>query len=285
VAPGTNNDSNPMAMETIKTNTIFTNVALTKDGDVWWEDLTKQAPEGLTDWKGKPNWTTSEHTPRAAHPNSRFCVPITNCPNLDPSWDDPKGVPIDAIIFGGRRSTTIPLVYESFDWKHGVFIGSSISSETTAAQAGARGELRHDPFAMLPFCGYNMGDYFQHWLNLESKGKSLPKIFGVNWFRKNESGFLWPGFGENSRVLKWIFDRCDGTVKANKTEIGYMPTVNDIDVKGIKVSESALKDLLSVDKEGWKRDITNLREYYKLFGKKLPKELTKQLDSLEKRLK
>jgi len=284
VAPGTNTQSNPIAIDTIKNNTLFTNVALTKEGDVWWEDLTKEPPANLTDWKGNPNWSPSEHTPRAAHPNSRFCVPISNCSNLDPSWDDPRGVPIDAIIFGGRRGTTVPLVYESFDWKHGVFMGASISSETTAANVGARGALRHDPFAMLPFCGYHMGDYFNHWLKMGKRGKSIPKIFGVNWFRRDDKGFLWPGFGENSRVLKWIFERCDDSVKAEKTEIGLMPKLSDIDTTGLKISPQTLKTLLSVDKNNWSAEASSLKDFFKKFGKKLPNELNVELDNLEKRL-
>jgi len=285
VAPGTNFESNPSAMKSVESKTIFTNVALKINNDVWWEEKTKDAPENLTDWKGKPNWKPSEETPRAAHPNSRFCVPITNCPSLDPAWDDPKGVPIDAIIFGGRRSTTIPLVYESFDWNHGVFIGSSISSETTAAQVGERGTLRHDPFAMLPFCGYNMGDYFKHWVNMGKKGKGkLPKIYGVNWFRKEGGKYIWPGFGENGRVLKWIFERCDQKIQAVETEIGLMPNPSDLDISGLKINDDNLKALLTVDKDGWKKDVTELREYYNIFGKKIPKELKNQLDNLEKRL-
>jgi phosphoenolpyruvate carboxykinase (GTP) len=280
-------------MKTIARDTIFTNVALTKDGDAWWEDKDKEAPEGLTDWKGNPNWKPSEATPRAAHPNSRFCVPITNCPNLDSEWDNPKGVPIDAIIFGGRRSTTIPLVYESLDWNHGVFIGSSISSETTAANVGDRGTLRNDPFAMLPFCGYNMGDYFDHWLKIgKHKGAKLPKIFGVNWFRKENNKFLWPGFGENSRVIKWIFERCDDPHKKTEqksdnaviTPIGYMPRVNDIDVKGLDISQKNLEDLLSVDSKGWMKDIENLRNYYGTFGKSIPKKLMNELNAISERL-
>eukprot|EP01129_Flabellula_baltica_P005028 TRINITY_DN1794_c0_g1_i1.p1 TRINITY_DN1794_c0_g1~~TRINITY_DN1794_c0_g1_i1.p1 ORF type:complete len:622 (-),score=157.88 TRINITY_DN1794_c0_g1_i1:6-1871(-) len=283
VAPGTSNDSNPMAMKTVESNTIFTNVGLTEDNDVWWEGMTKQPPAGVIDWHGN-KWDPNSGKP-VAHPNSRFCVGIDNSPSVDPSWDSAKGVPISAIIFGGRRATTVPLVYEATSWEHGVFIGSSIASETTAAQVeGNQGALRHDPFAMLPFCGYNMGDYFSHWLEVGKNNKRKPKIFGVNWFRKDEDGFIWPGFGENSRVLKWIFERCEGQVGAIKTPIGYLPEEEDLDIEGLDISEEKLRTLLSVEKEGWINDVENIRQFYSKFGDRMPKELIDQLDSLKNRL-
>lgn len=286
VAPGTSEASNPNAMASVTKNTFFTNVAMTDDGDIWWEGMTKTPPKHLTSWLNK-SWTP-ESSEKSSHPNSRFTAPISQCPVVDKEWNDPKGVPISAILFGGRRSNVIPLVCESFDWQHGTFLGTSVSSETTAAAAGEVGKLRHDPFAMLPFCGYNMGDYFGHWLALGKKhnSKNLPKIFYVNWFRKNAQGdWLWPGFGENSRVLKWIFERCSGEAKARQTAIGLLPEENGFDLNGLQLSTHALNELFAVDIDAWKQEIQELREYYKIFGDKLPEGIQQELDNLENRVK
>jgi phosphoenolpyruvate carboxykinase (GTP) len=285
VAPGTGWDTNRNAMETLWGNCIFTNTALTEDGDVWWEGMTPEPPARAIDWRGNP-WTPESDTP-AAHPNARFTAPASQCPSIAPEWKDPKGVPISAILFGGRRRTTVPLVTEAFDWEHGVFLGSIMASETTAAAAGAVGKLRFDPFAMLPFCGYNFADYFAHWLSI---GKStdpskLPKIFFVNWFRRDENGrFLWPGFGENSRVLKWVFERVNGDAKAVETPIGLLPTPDALDTNGLEIAEDDLRELLSVDTEGWKEAIPQIREHYAQFGSDLPAALQVALDTLEARL-
>lgn len=287
VAPGTSKDTNPNAMATIDKNTIFTNTALTSDGDVWWEGIGYEAPDKLIDWQGN-SWDPKEDKP-AAHPNARFTTPASQCPAIAPEWEDPKGVPISAILVGGRRPNTIPLVHESFDWAHGVFIGSIMGSEITAATISDNiGKVRRDPFAMLPFCGYHMGDYLQHWLDMGTKtaAENLPKIFYVNWFGKDENGqWLWPGFGENSRVLKWVFERTSGEGKAVETPIGYMPTMDAIDTEGLDISEENLKKLLSVDKEKWLEEVDSIKEYYKEYGEKLPKELANQLKALEERLK
>lgn len=285
VAPGTSLKSNPNAMRSIERNSIFTNVALTDDGDVWWEGMSSPPPAHLISWLGK-DWTPAS-TDKAAHPNARFTAPISQCPVVDKAWEDPAGVPISAIIFGGRRTTVIPLIYETFDWKHGTFTGASTTSETTAAAAGEVGKLRHDPFAMLPFCGYNMGDYFAHWLKMGSKAKqdTLPKIYYVNWFRRSSRGdWLWPGFGENSRVLKWIFERTSGKGKAVKTAIGNVPTEDALDLSGLKISKEDLNTLLAVDKIGWKEEVAELKHYFNLFGDRLPKELSAELQALENRL-
>jgi phosphoenolpyruvate carboxykinase (GTP) len=286
VAPGTSMDSNPNAMHSVDKNTIFTNTALTDDGDIWWEGIGYDAPKHLIDWKGN-DWAPGSESP-AAHPNARFTAPASQCPVIAPEWEDPKGVPISAILFGGRRPSTIPLVHQSFDWAHGVFLGSIVGSEITAAAISANiGQVRRDPFAMLPFCGYHMGDYFQHWLDIGAKtdAAKLPKIFYVNWFRKTKDGkWLWPGYGENSRVLKWIFEQVSGEGKAQKTAIGYMPTIDAIDRSGLDVSEADMSELLKVNKEEWLREINSIREHYSKFGSKLPKELNAQLDALEKRL-
>jgi phosphoenolpyruvate carboxykinase (GTP) len=287
VAPGTSYDSNPNAMHSIEKNTIFTNVALTDDGDVWWEGIGTPAPDHLIDWKGN-DWTPESKDP-AAHPNARFTAPAYQCPAIAPDWEDPAGVPISAILIGGRRPKTIPLVHESFDWKHGVFLGSIMGSEITAAAISNNiGQVRRDPFAMLPFFGYNVCNYLQHWLNIGEKTSAdkLPKIFYVNWFRKDQNGkWLWPGFGDNSRVLKWIFERTSGEGKAVKTPIGYMPTEDAIDLTGLEsVSEADLKELLKVDKNEWLNEVASIREHYAKFGEKLPKELANQLDALEARL-
>ena len=287
VAPGTSMDSNPNAMRTIQKNTIFTNCAITDDGDVWWEGIGYDAPSHLIDWR-KNDWTPESGTP-AAHPNARFTAPAKQCPVIAPEWEDPNGVPISAILVGGRRPTTVPLVHESFDWKHGVFMGSIMGSEITAAAISDKiGQVRRDPFAMLPFIGYNAGDYLQHWLDIGTKTEAdkLPKIFYVNWFRKDKDGkWLWPGYGENSRVLKWIVERVSGEGKAVKTPIGYMPTIDAIDRTNLDVSDEAMNELLSVNKEDWLKEVDSIREYYKMYGNKLPKELVAQLDALEKRLK
>lgn len=287
VAPGTSLDSNPNAMHSIEKNTIFTNVALTDDGDVWWEGIGTPAPAHLIDWKGN-DWTPDSKDP-AAHPNARFTAPAEQCPAIAPDWNDPAGVPISAILIGGRRPKTIPLVHESFDWKHGVFMGSIMGSEITAAAISNNiGQVRRDPFAMLPFFGYNVCDYLQHWLEVGEKSSEdkLPKIFYVNWFRKDQDGkWLWPGFGDNSRVLKWIFERTSGKGEAVKTPIGYMPTENALDLSGLKgVSEADMKELLKVNKDEWLAEVASIRDHYAKFGDKLPKELAAQLDALESRL-
>ena len=287
VAPGTSDDSNYNAMRSIDKNTIFTNVALTDDGDVWWEGIGKDAPEHLIDWKGN-DWTRGTKE-AAAHPNARFTAPASQCPSIAPEWEDPAGVPISAILIGGRRKTTIPLVHESFDWKHGIFLGSIMGSEITAAAISDKiGQVRRDPFAMLPFCGYHICDYLQHWLDIGTKSTEdkLPKIFYVNWFRKDEKGrWLWPGFGENSRVLKWVIERVSGKADAVKTEIGYMPTLDAIDTAGLDVHEDDMAELLKVNKEEWLLEVESIRAHYTTYGEKLPVELANQLNALEARLK
>ena len=285
VAPGTGEDTNANAVKTFYGNSIFTNVALTDDGDVWWEGLTEQPPAHLTDWKGN-DWTPSSETP-AAHPNARFTTPAGQCPTIAPEWEDPKGVPISAILFGGRRATAVPLVTESFDWEHGVFMGMTVSSETTAAAAGAIGQLRRDPFAMLPFCGYNMGDYAGHWLDIgqATTAEKLPKIFAVNWFRKDENGrWLWPGFGENARVLKWVVDRLEGRAEGVETAIGRVPATAELDLDGLEISDRDLEILLSVDSEIWKQEAGLIPEYFAQFGDHMPKALVEQHAALVERL-
>ena len=284
VAPGTSYQSNAMAMETLKENSIFTNCALTDDGDVWWEGM-NGVPAHAIDWKGR-DWTPAS-AELAAHANARFTAPARQCPIISPDWEKPEGVPIDIIIFGGRRASVVPLVAQAYDWDHGVFMGSTAASETTAANIGAVGNLRRDPFAMLPFCGYHICDYLQHWLNMgeRTSADKLPKIFYVNWFRKDEKGrWLWPGFGENSRVLKWVVERVYGEGKAVKTPIGYMPDEGAIDTDGLDVSETDMKELLSVDKDQWLKEVASIKEHYAKFGAKLPKELAAQLAALEQRL-
>jgi phosphoenolpyruvate carboxykinase (GTP) len=285
VAPGTSDVTNRNAMETMWGNSVFTNTALTDDGDVWWEDMTPEPPARATDWKGNV-WTPESDTP-AAHPNARFTAPASQCPSIAPEWEDPAGVPISAILFGGRRRTTVPLVTEATDWEHGVFLGSIMASETTAAQQGAVGNLRFDPMAMLPFCGYNYADYFAHWLSMPDRTDrdKLPRIFFVNWFRRDEDGrFLWPGFGENSRVLKWIFDRLEGHAEAVDTPIGLLPTKDALDTTGLDISGADLDDLLSVDVEGWQAAIPQIRDHYAQFGERLPATLDAAVDELERRL-
>jgi len=285
VAPGTGYDTNANAMETLWGNCLFTNTALTADGDVWWEGMSDVPPARATDWKGN-TWTPESDAP-AAHPNARFTAPASQCPCAAPEWQDPKGVPISAILFGGRRRTTVPLVTQAFDWEHGVFLGSIMASETTAAQAGAVGNLRFDPMAMLPFCGYNMADYFAHWLKIGSKGQKdkLPQIFFVNWFRRDEDGrFLWPGYGENSRVLKWVFDRVNGASNAVRTPIGYLPSPADIDTNGLDVDSGDMDTILSVDVTGWREALPQIRDHYAQFGAKLPARLADALDNLDQEL-
>ena len=284
VAPGTGVETNPNAMGTVARNTIFTNVAKTDEGDVWWEGMTKEPPAHAIDWKGN-DWTPDSDAP-AAHPNGRFTVPVGQNPSAAPEWDDPAGVPIDAILFGGRRSGVVPLVHEAFDWEHGTFLGSIMASETTAAAAGAVGKLRRDPMAMLPFCGYHMGDYFAHWLETgRREGAQLPKIFYVNWFRKGDDGrWLWPGYGENSRVLAWVFGRVAGTADARETPIGNLPTEEALPTDGLDVPAEDLAELLRVDADEWKAELPSIREHYAVFGDKLPPELAAQVDALEERL-
>ena len=285
VAPGTGNDTNANAMETLWGNCLFTNTALTSDGDVWWEGMSDVPPARATDWKG--NTWTPETEGVAAHPNARFTAPASQCPCIAPEWEDPAGVPISAILFGGRRRSTVPLVTEAFNWEHGVFLGSIMASETTAAQAGAVGNLRFDPMAMLPFCGYNMADYFAHWLKIgaSTSTENLPRIFFVNWFRRDEDGrFLWPGYGENSRVLKWIFDRVDGKAPAHETAIGYLPAPDDLDTNGLEIDSRDLETILSVDDQGWKSAIPQIRDHFAQFGEKLPSTLAVELDKLESAL-
>jgi len=286
VAPGTSMDSNPNAMLTAQKNSIFTNVVQTADKDVWWEGIGYDAPEGRKiDWTGQ-EWEMSSGK-NGAHPNARFTAPASQCPVIDPSWEDPKGVPISAFLVGGRRPTTIPLVHQAFSWNHGVFLGSIVGSETTSANIGAVGVVRRDPFAMLPFCGYNMGDYLAHWVKIGQKTSAdkLPKIFYVNWFRKNGEGkWLWPGYGDNSRVLKWIFERTEGTAKAVETPIGYLPESDAIDTKGLPVSAKDMSELLKVDVKEWKKELEGIKEHYAKFGSRLPKALSDELAGLEKRL-
>jgi phosphoenolpyruvate carboxykinase (GTP) len=282
VAPGTSNKTNLNAMETLWGNCIYTNTALTDDGDVWWEEMTDTPPARATDWRGNP-WNPEVTTP-AAHPNARFTAPASQCPSAAPEWEDPAGVPISAILFGGRRRTTVPLVTEANDWDHGVFLGSIMASEKTAAAEGVQGELRFDPMAMLPFCGYNYGDYFAHWLSMKDRTDvaNLPKIFFVNWFRRDEDGrFLWPGFGENSRVLKWVFERVDGTVDAIDSPIGKLPVPDQLDLSGLDINQADLDTLLAVDTEGWKGAVSQIREHFDRFGDRLPAELNAAVDQLE----
>ena len=278
-------ESNPNAMHSIEKNTIFTNAALTDDKDVWWEGIGYDAPDHLIDWKGN-DWSPSS-SEKAAHPNARFTAPASQCPVISDDWEDPNGVPISAILIGGRRPNTIPLVHESFDWEHGVFMGSIMGSEITAATISDNiGQVRRDPFAMLPFIGYHVCDYLQHWLDIGNMTTSdkLPKIFYVNWFRKDANGrWLWPGFGENSRVLKWIVERVSGKGEAVKTPIGYMPAKGAIDTNGLDISEGDINELLSIDKNMWIKEIESIKEHYKKFGSKLPKKLSEQLEALEKR--
>jgi len=285
VAPGTSMKSNPNAMRSLRENCFFTNVAQTPDGDVWWEEMTDEPPPHLIDWHGLP-WTPDSGT-HAAHPNARFTAPASQCPVIAPEWEDPAGVPISAILFGGRRATVVPLVNEAFDWTHGTFLGSIIGSEKTAAAAGKVGELRRDPMAMLPFCGYNMADYWAHWVREigRRQGAKLPRIYYVNWFRKSTDGeFLWPGFGENGRVLAWVFGRCEGTAKAIETAIGNLPAEDALDMTGLDLEKEDLAELLRVDVDGWLHEIPLIREYYAKFGERMPEELVDELDRLEARL-
>jgi phosphoenolpyruvate carboxykinase (GTP) len=287
VAPGTGARTNPNAIDTISRDSVFTNCALTDDGDIWWEGMTGEPPAHAIDWHGA-DWTPDSDTP-AAHPNARFTVPAANCPSIAPEWEDPKGVPIDAIMFGGRRASVVPLVHEARDWDHGVFLGSIMSSETTAAQAGEIGKLRFDPMAMLPFCGYNMGDYFAHWLAVgQRSGAQMPKVFYVNWFRKDEDGkFMWPGYGENSRVLAWIFGRVTGEADAVETPIGFMPPAGErgIDHTDLDVSPAMMQQLLDVDIDGWLAQLPQMQQYYAEFGSALPQGLRDELEEFEQRLK
>lgn len=285
VAPGTGIATNKNAVDALHANTVFTNVALTADGDVWWEGLTDEPPEGLTDWKGRP-WSPEMGEP-AAHPNARFAVPADQCPVIADEWDDPAGVPISAILFGGRRASAVPLVTEAFDWEHGVFLAANVASEGTAAAENKVGELRRDPFAMLPFCGYNMGDYFGHWLKVGAGADAakLPRIYFVNWFRKGADGkFLWPGYGENARVLKWIFGRLEGAAAAVDTPIGRVPSKESLDLDGVTIDAAALHTLLSVDAEVWAEEAALIPEFYKKFGDRLPAELWDQHAALSRRL-
>jgi phosphoenolpyruvate carboxykinase (GTP) len=285
VAPGTSRNTNQNALETLATNTVFTNTALTADGDVWWEGLTKVVPAGLTNWKGQPHDPASGEP--AAHPNARFAAPAGQCPTIAPEWEDPRGVPIDAILFGGRRASAVPLVTEAFDWEHGVFMGSTVASEGTAAAENKVGELRRDPFAMLPFCGYNMGDYFAHWLAMGDRADAakLPRIFFVNWFRKDDEGkFVWPGFGDNARVLKWIAERIDGEAEALDSPVGRVPTRGALDLDGLDLTEAQLSTLLDVDAEVWAEEASMIPDFYAQFGDRLPERLWSQHAALTGRL-
>ena len=284
VAPGTSEQTNPNAMATVRENTVFTNCARTDDGDVWWEGMTDEPPAHAIDWMGD-DWIPTDDS-EAAHPNARFTTPAAQCPSIADNWEDPDGVPIDAFLFGGRRATVVPLVQEAYDWEHGVFLGSIMGSEKTAAAAGAVGDLRFDPMAMLPFCGYHMGDYFAHWLRCgEREGAVLPRIFMVNWFRKDDDdSFLWPGFGENSRVLAWIFRRCDDEAEAVDTPIGRVPAAGAIDTGGLDISGEAMAELLKVDPSEWREQLPQMQEHLATFGDRLPAALRAQLDALEERL-
>jgi len=272
-------------MKTLWGNAIFTNVALDENNDVWWERMTEKKPDSLVDWQGR-DWTSESEEP-AAHPNARFTVPASQCPSIAPEWEDPEGVPISAIMFGGRRASNVPLVTQARDWEHGVFLGSIMSSEKTAAAAGKIGEVRFDPFAMLPFMGYNVGDYINHWIEIgkATDSSKLPKLFWVNWFRKDENGgFLWPGFGENSRVLKWILDRVDGAAQAVETPLGLVPEIDGIDTSGLDLEVSAMQRLLEVDSDSWCEEVTLIEEHLKTIGDRLPEEMTSQLDYLKSRI-
>jgi phosphoenolpyruvate carboxykinase (GTP) len=284
VAPGTSSSTNPMAMDTLKKDVIFTNCALTDDGDVWWEGMTDESPQHVIDWKGR-DWTPANKDD-AAHANARFTAPASQCPVISPDWANPEGVPIDLFIFGGRRSSVVPLVTEAYSWDHGVFMGATAASETTSANIGAVGNLRRDPFAMKPFCGYHMGDYFTHWLTMgDTLGAKAPRIFYVNWFRKSSSGkFLWPGFSENSRVLKWMCQRVDGKVGATETPIGLMPKDGDLDLAGLDLPAENLRELMHIDLAAWKAEIPDIEKHFATFGNRLPERLRKQLEELKKRL-
>jgi phosphoenolpyruvate carboxykinase (GTP) len=285
VAPGTSPSTNQNAMDTMWGNSIFTNVAKTDDGDVWWEDMTDEPPAHLVDWKGN-DWTPESGTP-AAHPNARFTTPASQCPSIAPEWEDPAGVPISAILFGGRRATNVPLVTQSFNWQHGSFLGSIMSSEKTAAAAGKVGDVRFDPFAMLPFMGYNVGDYIAHWLEIgeATEADKLPQLFWVNWFRKSDDGkFLWPGFGENSRVLKWVLERVAGTGEATETPIGYVPTAESLDTDGLDIDRGTLEELLSVDSDAWRQEVELINGHFDFIGERLPQAMRDELQELEKRL-
>ncbi|MDE2888346.1 MAG: phosphoenolpyruvate carboxykinase (GTP) [Gemmatimonadota bacterium] len=284
VAPGTSLKSNGHAMAALEENSLFTNTALTPDGDVWWEEMTDDPPARLEDWLGR-EWTPSSED-NASNPNARYTAPAAQCPVIDPEWENPDGVPMSGFIFGGRRSTVVPLVFEALNWTHGVFLGSIMASETTAAAAGAVGKLRRDPFAMLPFCGYNMGDYFSHWFRIGATlGDNAPRIFYVNWFRKDAEGnWLWPGFGENSRVLKWICERIDGAADAIETPIGYVPTTDALDLDGLDIPEADVEALLSVDPDAWRAELPDIRDFYAGFGDRLPAKLLTELNALEERL-
>jgi phosphoenolpyruvate carboxykinase (GTP) len=272
-------------MASVSSNSIFTNVALTPDGDVWWKDMTEEPPQNLTDWQGQP-WTPESST-HAAHPNARFTAPAAQCPSIAPEWEDPEGVPISAILFGGRRASNVPLITEARDWDHGVFLGSIMSSEKTAAAAGKIGQVRFDPFAMLPFMGYNVGDYINHWLEIGANADpdKLPRMFWVNWFRKDEDGkFLWPGFGENCRVLKWVLERVAGQGEITETAIGNVPSIHGLDLKGIDISEDQLNELLSVDNSEWFEEIPLIEDHFSFIGERLPDSLTAELEELKTRL-
>jgi phosphoenolpyruvate carboxykinase (GTP) len=284
VAPGTSYESNPMAMDTVSRNTIFTNCALTDGSDVWWEGMGGEIPAHVIDWKGR-DWTPAS-SEAAAHPNARFTTPAGQCPVICPDWENPGGFPIDIFIFGGRRASVVPLVYEAYSWDHGVFLGATAASETTAANIGSVGNLRRDPFAMLPFCGYNMGDYFQHWLDMGDRlGDNAPRIFYVNWFRKNDDGrWLWPGYGENSRVLKWMCQRVDGEVGARKSPIGLLPEPKDLDLTGLPINSRNIDELLAVDVAAWKQEVPDIEAHFRQFGARLPRRLRRQLDELAERL-
>ena len=282
VAPGTSEKTNPNALASLRRNSIFTNTAVTADEQPWWEGLSPP-PASATDWKGQP-WTPASKE-KAAHPNSRFTAPAAQCPSISPKFDDPQGVPISAIIFGGRRAKTAPLVFEAFDWKHGTYVGAMVASETTAAATGAVGVVRRDPMAMLPFCGYNMADYFAHWMRVGAKSDKAPRIFHVNWFRQDADGkFLWPGFGDNMRVLKWIVDRCDGKVQGTKTPIGYVPAAGELDIAELNIKPEVIEELLDVDPEAWQQELAGQKEWLEKFGSKMPKEMWEQFKGLEQRL-
>jgi phosphoenolpyruvate carboxykinase (GTP) len=283
VAPGTSSKTNRNAMATVQRNSIFTNVAMTEDGCPWWEGIDGAVPDRLTDWRGRP-WQRGS-SEKAAHPNSRFTAPARQCPSISPKFEDPQGVPISALVFGGRRARTAPLVLQAFDWNHGVFVGASVASETTAAQSGAVGVVRRDPMAMLPFCGYNMADYFGHWLKMGTVLRRPPAIFHVNWFRQNAEGkFIWPGFGENMRVLRWIVDRCTGAGKAVDSPIGQLPARGAIDTSGLDVDAATMDELLSVSRDDWRAEAEGIGEFFAKFGSRLPAEMEQQRQALLRRL-